>query len=230
MTLSAAPAKPAQGPNPRPLALLLLVISFMGGSCQLNGLMRGEVQVAERADIEKELKERGAANGVTVTPEVVDTVQAVSTELKMAFTRFRPFEVGFGLILLLAYALAMVAAMRAARFEDGSAEQLSAICLIVAPARVAVAAIDLAFDERMAAAIGRAMEAIMRSWRPPDGQAIPPDFPELMRELAATLQAGFILSHLAFAAAITLVFTWGWRYFQRPEVVSVMKARAPKPS
>ena len=115
------------------------MIAFFGGSCTVQEVLTAGHEAPSRDVVEKALSAQ-----VANAPEVAESLEAL-VDASHAFVvaqadvswRFRPFVMGFGVLLIIAYSFTSVFAMRALAFAPGAAKPLATVALLVLPARVA---------------------------------------------------------------------------------------------
>ncbi|MFN7133597.1 MAG: hypothetical protein ACK4N5_16085, partial [Myxococcales bacterium] len=185
-------------------------------------------QVPTRAEFEKVLKEREAQLAAKLTPDAIDRLYPVLTDIAAVMVRFRRFSVPFGLALLALYTSVIVVAMRALQFAPFSPQRLSFLSLLVLPARVAVAAVDLAENRALAPLLRTALsEVVTVMEREGAGAAATEELQRTMSAVVDLVTFGMIGWDAVTALAVCVLFTVSWRYFQRPEVVEWYELRVP---
>ena len=132
-------AKP-RAPNPRPLILALMAVSFLGASCSIQKMTTREVP--DEVDVQKMLGLEG--QGAEAVGAVVKSVRQLFEEEHELESRFKPFLVAFGVALIALYVLTFIIGSRALSLAPRAGRQLGTLCLLVLPARVAMAAVEVA--------------------------------------------------------------------------------------
>lgn len=210
--MDAAAASPPRPPNPKPLLAVLMVVAFFGGPCTVQTMVGPSGEVPSDQEIATLLGE--AAKDPVAGPRLVAATQAMVTEQAHVAQRFHPYAMVFGLVLVTLYLLAFVFGLRAWNFAYGALGPLSKVSLAVLPARVAVAAVDLATSMALQPAgfeFAKAQADQLQS---------------LTRALAQVAPWVTVTSALAVCA----LFQFAWRYFQRADVVAWYdKAAGPPP-
>lgn len=215
---AAPPARPP--PNPRPLLAVLLGVAFLGSSCQVQKIFAPPEAPSEQA-VAKQLADLGQVTpGDPAGERAISAGTALLAEQVHVAKRFRPYAAPFALALAIAYGFVVALGLRAWGRMPGAARPLAIACLAVLPARVAIAAIDLATTE----ALGPATAGFARALADLQAGALPADqaaaviraFTELAPRVSIALQLGL-------AVLVCALFHYAWRYFQRPEVTALLE-------
>jgi hypothetical protein len=204
--------------NARRFALLLSVIALFGGPCTLQGLVGGPAKVPTQEEFASVFEKSGALAGTrdaAANQKVIASSHGLLAEQVRIQNNLRPVSMAFGGLLVVAYSLVFVFGLRAARFAPGGAKLLSFAALLVLPARVAVAAVDLAIARKLQPAIARAAKTLAQV----GDQRIPAaDLERIATSVGNSAGWTVFVAQAAWALAVVLLFSQAWRYFGKPEV------------
>lgn len=204
--------------NAKRFAILLSVIALFGGPCTLQSVIGGPAKVPSQEEFAAVLEKSGAlanSGGAAATEELVAASHELLTEQVRVQNNLRPVSMAFGGFLVMAYSLVFVFALRAARFAPAGAKLLSFAALLVLPARVAVAAIDLAIARKLQPAMAKAANTIAQL----GDHGIPAaDLERVSATVGNATGWTVFVVQAAWALVVVLLFSQAWRYFARPEV------------
>jgi hypothetical protein len=214
-------------PNPRRLVLAILVVAFVSGSCTAQDVLGGGHEVPPQAELERFFKKRAPAEQDSqATERLASPLHAYLVARSKFAARFEPLVVFFGILLVVAYGATLFFGMRAWRMQPGAAKALSTVSLWVLPTRVAVAAMDLASARSMQPEL----REIASAWARIPGQPWGPDqADELARNLGDAMVWGSFGLQAAGVLAVCLLFSYAWRYFQRPDIIAALGGKPEKP-
>ncbi|HCF57422.1 MAG TPA: hypothetical protein DFS52_05445 [Myxococcales bacterium] len=204
--------------NAKRFALLLSVIALFGGPCTLQSVIGGPAKVPSQEEFASAFEKSGAlasAGDAAANEQLLASSHELLAEQVRVQNNLRSVSMAFGGLLVLAYSLVFVFGLRAARFAPAGGKLLSFAALLVLPARVAVAAIDLAIARKLQPAIARAANNIAQL----GDHGIPAA--DLERITATVGQATgwtIFIVQAAWALVVVLLFSQAWRYFAKPEV------------
>lgn len=202
--------------------MLLIGVSLSGGSCAVSELAANREYVPSRAELQEviDARTREAEGAKQLPPEAVDRLHVLLTDMTAVLVRFRRFEVPFSLMMLLAYTAMAVVSMRALQLAPDSPRRISFVALIALPVRVANAAIDIATDQALIPHIRGALTELVSVLETEGaGEAAAAQYEATAQMLGDAVQFSLVGWDAATTLAVCLLFTYAWRYFQRPEVV-----------
>ena len=206
---------PRRLPRPKPLIAALLFVAFFGGSCTVQKVL-GPAETPSDQEIGRLLE--SYVPDAEARPKLVAATQTMLVEQARVRERFQSFATLFGLALLTLYSFTFLRSLRAWSFAADAARPLSKVAMLVLPARVAVAAVDLATAKALEPAT-RAMATVFAQAQP---AAVPADQAEAVsRALTAAAPWAMASIDLGSAVAVCVLFHFAWRYFQRPDVVAL---------
>jgi hypothetical protein len=210
-------ASRAREPNPKPLIIALMVVAFFGGSCTVQKMMGAPAEIPDEQQVAKMLENQGLKE--QVPPEMHDDLVGAFhgfLEDQIRQTRsLRSFTIAFGIFLAAAYSFVLVFGTRALAWAPGSARGMSVVSFVVLPARVAMAAIDVAIARNLQPAMERLAQtmALASQRGAPEAEAAH------VAEVVGRMASWMLLGWQAFLAlAVCLLFFFAHRYFQRTEV------------
>ena len=207
-------------PNPKPLLAVLMVVAFFGGSCTVQKMlgpsreMPTEEQLAPLNDLAKDAES---------AERVKKASRQMLEEQARLEQRYHPYAVAFGLALVTLYSFVFVLGLRAWGFAHGAAGPLSKVSILVLPARVAVAAVDLAIAKGLEPATRAAAVALAQAQRV---EGTPEQMEEAARMLGDLAPLTAMAAQAGSALIVCVLFHFAWRYFQRPEVVAYLDRMA----
>lgn len=214
-------AAPRRAPSPRPFLIVLMVVAFFGGSCTVQKMMGPARDTPSEEEISKLL---AAETDGEERDRLVSATRAMIEEQARVAERFHPYAVVFGLALVTLYSFAFVFGLRAYHFAAGAPKPLSRISLLILPARVAMAAVDLASAKALEPATRRMASAFTTAQRP----ELPPEQAQAVAQAVTDAAPWFAVAiQVASAVAVLVLFHSAWRYFQRPDVVAFFEKKAP---
>jgi len=216
---------PRREPNPRPLLIVLLIVGFFGDSCALQSVIGASGQKPTEQDVSKYLSERGllpedpaAAAGAT------GSARTFLEEQSRVLERYQPYATGFGLLLVAAYTFVLVFGVRAYHWAPGSAKALAKVAILVLPARVAIAAVELADARALQPAMHQLFLAVAQGQK----TKLATDQEAVALQIFGNVAPWLLVAVPAATALIVCVlFQQASRYFQKPEVLALFERKAP---
>lgn len=218
---------PPKQPRPKPLLWAVLLVSFFGGTCSVQRAIGAEPPVPTRAQVAKDLQDKGGIPpGVSEEAKqgYIGASHRLVEEKARLEKRYRPYSTVFGIALALAYTFSMIFAMRCLAMLGGAPRRLSFASLLVLPARVAMSTVDVSIAEDLREAATQFTEQLVQI----SGMADKPT-PFDVNALTDAVNWSMVAAQVGMTVAICLLFTYAWRYFQRPGVVAWFEERERKP-
>lgn len=208
----------------------MVAVSISGGSCATSELAANREAVPSRAELQEILDARTQQleNKAPLPPEAVDRLHVLLTDMTAVMVRFRRFEVPLSFMMLAMYTAVAVVALRALQFAPNSPQRLSLVALIALPVRVANAAIDIATDRALVPHIRGALDELVTIVeREGVESATAAQYQATARTLSDAVEFSLVGWDAVTTLAVCVLFTYAWRYFQRPEVIDWFEKRAP---
>ncbi|MBI5545148.1 MAG: hypothetical protein HY901_14760 [Deltaproteobacteria bacterium] len=209
-------------PNPKPLIVAVMTVAFFGGSCTVQEMLGSERELPSQQEVAKLLGEPASQETEAGTRLVAASMAMIQEQTRVT-KRFQPFTTVLGFVLVSLYSFAFVLGLRAFAFAPGAAKPLSTVAVLVLPARVAFAAVDLATAQALEPAI-RAMAA---AYAEANSGQVPA---EEAAKVATLVTEGapwlMVLAQVGSALLVCVLFHYAWRYFQRPEVLAFFERQS----
>ncbi|HEY3449273.1 MAG TPA: hypothetical protein VGK67_23155 [Myxococcales bacterium] len=215
---------PRRTPNPKPLLAVLMGVAFFGGSCTVQKMLGPARETPSDQEVARLLGD--SAKEPESGPKLIAAAQAMVSEQIRVGQRYHPYAMVFGLVLVTLYSFAFVFGLRAWNFAHGATGPLAKVAVLVLPARVAVAAVDLA----AAKALEPATQAMVVAFAQAQKAAVPPEQAEAVTRMMSQAAPWVTLSlEIGSALFVCVLFQVAWRYFQRKEVVAYFDKMAGPP-
>lgn len=212
---------PHTAARPRPLAFLIVVVAFFGGSCTMQQMVLGQQDAPSESEVSALFAPEDPTGPERERAESL--ARAAGTylgEQARVSRRFSGFTGAIGFFVVATYAFLLVFGLRAAVLAPGAPRWLSLAAVAALPPRVALAAVEAATAKALEPHSQALFEAVLVA----SGSAVPAEQREAAGESFARLATAMPVI-LALAVCALLFFTW--RYFQRPEVVACYPPSAP---
>ncbi len=223
--MDVAPPSPRRAPNPKPLLAVLMGVAFFGGSCNVQKVLGPDQDLPTEQELARRLGD--IAQEPETGPKLVEAARAMLAEQARVAQRYHPYALVFGLALVTLYSFTFVFGLRAWSFAHGAARPLSKVALLVLPARVAMAAVDLAAAQALEPATRATVLAFGQAQR---SAAVPPEQAEAAAQLLSRVAPWVTLAaELGTTLFVCLLFQFAWRYFQRPDVTAYFEKMAGPP-
>ncbi len=215
------PQRSSQAKRARLLLLAVMLLAFLGGPCAMQDVFPASVPIPTKAEYIKKLNDTGLLDQSKASPEEVEAmVDASIAFLKVQQgnrARFATPLAVFSAFLVIAYMALFILGARTWRLGNENAAHLSKAALVALPARVAVAAVELA----AAVNLRPALEALFRqiSLKGPIDAPVTGD---ALLEMSSFLGQSAATAYLALfwirtILAVALLYA-AHRYFARSEV------------
>lgn len=216
-----APQRSSQAKVARLLLLAVMLLAFLGGPCAMQDVLPASVPIPTKAEYLKKLNDTGLLAQSQVSQDEVEAM----VEESIAFLRVQqntrarfetPLAV-FSLFLVIAYMALFILGARTWRLGNENAARLSKAALVALPARVAVAAVELAVVVNLRPALETLFRQI--SLR---GSVNAPVTGDALLEMSGMLGQSAASAYLVFfwirtILAVALLYA-AYRYFERPDV------------
>jgi hypothetical protein len=199
--------------------IAVMGVACMGGLFTMQKMIGPVLEEGREPPTDKELTRFLGEPDASVEAQArfVAAARGLFDEQVRVADRFHGYQVGFGLALASLYSLAFVFGLRAFNRGPGVARPLSTVSLLVLPARVAVAAVDIA----SARALGPAARSVAEAYAQVQPPQLPVDQVKLVTDAVSDVAPWMVLGvQVGAALAVCALFQYAWRYFQRPEVVA----------
>lgn len=224
------PQRSSRAKIARLLLLAVMLLTFLGGPCAMQDVLPASVPIPTKAEYLKKLNDSGLlAQSQVSQGEIEAMVEESIAFLRVQQSTRERFETPlavFSLFLVIAYMALFILSARTWRLGNENAARLSKAALVALPARVAVAAVELA----VVVNLRPALETLFRqlSLRGPVEAPVTGD---ALLEMGSVLGQSAATAYLAFfwirtLLALALLYA-AYRHFERPEVQALFVRDVP---